>query len=158
MHSVCVYCGSNAGARPEYAARATQLGERIARAVLAAPFPAPHGALEVAHRARLPASDPARVQALRQLVGESLGPLRHGTAMTSALSRLASWRCDSRAEEDTSMVAQLMLTAALARRESRGAHYRSEYPLPAEGMPTRAFTTPPAFPLEILAPARSRVA
>jgi L-aspartate oxidase len=133
-------------------------GERIARAVRAARLPTPHGVLEVAYRARLPATDPARVHALRQLVSESLGPLRHGPAMTAALARLASWRCDSRAEEDVFTVAQLMLTAALERRESRGAHYRSDYPLPAEGTPRRAFATPPAFPIEILAPARSRVA
>lgn len=30
MRSVCVYCGSNAGARPVYAERATQLGARLA--------------------------------------------------------------------------------------------------------------------------------
>ncbi|NUS59560.1 MAG: TIGR00730 family Rossman fold protein [Lysobacter sp.] len=35
MRSVCVYCGSNAGARPVYAQRAAQLGERLAREGLA---------------------------------------------------------------------------------------------------------------------------
>jgi len=35
MKSVCVYCGSNAGARPIYAERAAQLGTRIAREGLA---------------------------------------------------------------------------------------------------------------------------
>ncbi len=137
-------------------------GERIARALRAAPRPArrpaPKGALEAPRRARLPAADPARVQALRRLVGESLGPLRHGPDMTAALERLAAWRCDSRAEEDVAAVARLMLAAALARRESRGAHYRSDYPLPADGTPVRSFTTPPAAALEALAPARSRVA
>ncbi|MFT4257591.1 MAG: TIGR00730 family Rossman fold protein [Pseudoxanthomonas sp.] len=31
MKSICVYCGSNAGGKPVYAQRATELGERIAR-------------------------------------------------------------------------------------------------------------------------------
>ena len=35
MRSVCVYCGSNAGARPVYAERATILGTRLAREGLA---------------------------------------------------------------------------------------------------------------------------
>jgi uncharacterized protein (TIGR00730 family) len=35
MRTVCVYCGSNAGARPEYAAKATELGTRLAREGLA---------------------------------------------------------------------------------------------------------------------------
>jgi uncharacterized protein (TIGR00730 family) len=35
MKSVCVYCGSNAGARPIYAKRAAQLGTRIAQEGLA---------------------------------------------------------------------------------------------------------------------------
>ena len=35
MKSVCVYCGSNMGARPEYAAKATALGTRLAREGLA---------------------------------------------------------------------------------------------------------------------------
>ena len=35
MKSVCVYCGSNAGARPIYAERAAQLGTRIAQEGLA---------------------------------------------------------------------------------------------------------------------------
>ena len=35
MKSVCVYCGSNAGARPGYAAKATQLGTRLAQEKLA---------------------------------------------------------------------------------------------------------------------------
>ena len=35
MRSVCVYCGSNSGARPAYAERAVQLGQRLAREGLA---------------------------------------------------------------------------------------------------------------------------
>ena len=35
MHSVCVYCGSNVGAKPAYAERAAILGTRLAREGLA---------------------------------------------------------------------------------------------------------------------------
>jgi uncharacterized protein (TIGR00730 family) len=35
LRAVCVYCGSNAGARPAYAQRAAQLGTRLAREGLA---------------------------------------------------------------------------------------------------------------------------
>ena len=35
MRAVCVYCGSNAGARPVYAERAAILGTRLAREGLA---------------------------------------------------------------------------------------------------------------------------
>src|SRR3546814_15941317 len=35
MKSICVYCGSNAGLRPAYAARAQALGTRIANEGLA---------------------------------------------------------------------------------------------------------------------------
>ena len=78
--------------------------------------------------------------------------------MTVALDRFTDWRCASRAEEDISIVARLMLSAALGRRESRGAHYRSDYPLAADGTPSRSFAKPAAAPVEVLTPARSRVA
>ena len=147
-------------ARQQLAARRAGLRRahraRVARGALAEP--PRRRALEVPRRTQLPANEPARVQAIRRLVGESLGPLRHGTAMTAALARLTDWRCASRAEEDISMVARLMLSAALGRRESRGAHYRSDYPLAADGTPSRSFAKPAAAPVEVLTPARSRVA
>lgn len=31
LRSICVYCGSNTGARPAYAERAMALGDRIAK-------------------------------------------------------------------------------------------------------------------------------
>lgn len=133
-------------------------GERIARAVRAAPLPAPRGPLEIPHRQHLPAADPTRIQALRQLVSASLGPLRDCAAMTAAQDRLANWQSASRAEEDMAAVAGLMLASALQRRESRGAHYRSDFPVAADGVAARSFRAPAAVRVVALDPARSRVA
>ncbi|HKX99959.1 MAG TPA: L-aspartate oxidase [Steroidobacteraceae bacterium] len=133
-------------------------GERIARALRVASMPVPRGPLEVARRARLPAADPARLGVLRRLVGESLGPLRDGASLSAARDRLAAWRCESRAEEDVTAVGGLLVAAALDRRESRGAHYRSDFPAPSAGTPARGFVSPQATAVESVDPARSRVA
>jgi L-aspartate oxidase len=133
-------------------------GERIARAIRTASMPVPHGPLEAARRPRLPAADAARLGKLRRLVGESLGPLRDGAGLAAARDRLAAWRCESRAEENVTAVGSLMVAAALDRRESRGAHYRSDFPTSSAGTPARRFASPQATAVQSVDPARSRVA
>jgi L-aspartate oxidase len=133
-------------------------GERIARAIRTASMPVPHGPLEAARRPRLPAADAVRLGKLRRLVGESLGPLRDGAGLAAARDRLAAWRCESRAEEDVTAVGGLMVAAALDRRESRGAHYRSDFPTSSAGTPARRFASPQATAVQSVDPARSRVA
>ncbi len=133
-------------------------GTRIADAVRALPLPTPRGPLAIPQRQRLPAADPAHIQSLRQLVSGCLGPLSDGASMAAAQSRLATWQSASRAEDDMATVAGLMLAAALERRESRGAHYRSDFPAAADGIAARSFRAPPAMPIVTLDPARSRVA
>jgi L-aspartate oxidase len=133
-------------------------GERVARALRAAALPPPMGALQAPRRARLPAADAGGIRALRQLVGASLGPVRDGAAMSAALEALRAWRPASRAEEDIAAVARLMLAAALARRESRGAHFRADCPALSAGAAARSFLSPGPAPLEDLVVARSRVA
>ena len=78
--------------------------------------------------------------------------------MTAAQARLAAWQSASRAEEDIADRRGPLLAAALERRESRGAHYRSDFPAAADGIAARSFRVPPAMPVVTLDAARSRVA
>jgi L-aspartate oxidase len=132
-------------------------GERIARAMRAFGVPRLRGRLELPQRPGLPAKDPGRVDALRRIVESGLGPLRSGPAMSVARERIAGWRAESRAEDDIALVAGLILGSALDRRESRGAHFRSDFPAPAD-VATRRFVDPTTTAVESLDPARSRVA
>jgi L-aspartate oxidase len=133
-------------------------GELVARAIRTEAVPAPRGPLQVPRRAQLPASEAASIGALRRLVGESLGPVRDGATLAAARERIADWRCGSRAEEDLTVVAGLMLSAALSRRESRGAHYRLDFPAPAQALPARQVVLPQATAIDSLRLTRSRVA
>jgi L-aspartate oxidase len=121
-------------------------GERIARAIGAAPLPAPGDALFAPLRGDAVQADPRRLADLRRVFSASLGPLRQGAAMTGALARLADWRSGSRAEDDVATVARLVLAAALSRRESRGAHFRADFPQRDEALALRRFGTPAAAP------------
>jgi L-aspartate oxidase len=132
-------------------------GERIARDIRRVQLTSPRGALEVASR---PANSPGdgRIPALRQLVGASLGPLRTGPAMVEALRRLETWGPATHAEDDRIVVARELLSAALERRESRGAHQRADFPESATGMAARSFRRPQPAQVESLELVRSHVA
>jgi L-aspartate oxidase len=75
---------------------------------------------------------------LRSLVSRSAGLIRDGETITAALEMLDFWQKYVYAEEFTSVAGlelqnmlacgQLILRSALKREESRGAHFRSEFP------------------------------
>jgi L-aspartate oxidase len=133
-------------------------GARIAAAIRAADLPLPNGPLAVPLRRLTSVTDAAQIGSLRQIVGQSLGPIRTRAAMSAAIARLDTWTPVSRAEDDLVLVARLMLRAALERQESRGAHYRADFPRSQAGAPVRSFIQPDPSALAPLSHARSRVA
>ncbi len=133
-------------------------GARIARDIRRAQLATPRGSLEVARRPAERHCADGRVSLLRRLIGDSLGPLRAGPTMVAAMKQLDAWKPATRAEDDYVVVARALLSAALERRESRGAHQRADYPRSATGVPARSFLRLTFAPVEKLALVRSRVA
>ncbi|MGZ5371137.1 L-aspartate oxidase [Aeromicrobium sp.] len=76
---------------------------------------------------------------LQTLMWNAAGLTRAGDGMRAAVSRLAAWKSpevtDAKSAEDANLliVSRAVLAMALARQESRGGHYRSDFPdaLPA---------------------------
>ena len=121
-------------------------GARVADAVRAAKLPPTAGGLDLPRRVPTAAAETTRILALRRLVGRSLGPVRNGADMSEAMAELASRAAVSRDEEDLQTIARLLLGCALARCESRGAHYRLDFPEPSATGAMRRFVKPVAAP------------
>jgi len=80
---------------------------------------------------------PASREELQRLMWEQVGIEREQAGLESALAQVTAWRCrplSGGQERDRLelglmlLTAQLMAQAALLRRESRGAHYRTDFP------------------------------
>ncbi len=82
----------------------------------------PIGAMRAAPR---PAQTPAALMTLvRDTLSQALGVLRDETGLRTALDRLTPYAAD----HDPALVGALIAASALKRRESRGAHARTDYP------------------------------
>ena len=73
---------------------------------------------------------------LQRLMWDAAGLSRNGADLDEAAERLASWRTpavsDVKSSEDANLlvVARAVVASASARRESRGGHYRTDFPEP----------------------------
>ncbi|HEY4775437.1 MAG TPA: L-aspartate oxidase [Xanthobacteraceae bacterium] len=77
-----------------------------------------------------PPEAPARERALRALMSAEVGVLRNGGGLARALGEIARMEREAHSPAFCNMatVALLIAAAAFSRRESRGAHFRRDYP------------------------------
>ncbi|HET8866782.1 MAG TPA: L-aspartate oxidase, partial [Agrococcus sp.] len=87
---------------------------------------------------------------LQQLLWDAAGLVRDVDGLARAAAVLASWAppevTDVRTAEDANLwiVARAVVASALARRESRGGHCRSDFPQPDPTMATHSAVLAPA--------------
>jgi L-aspartate oxidase len=77
------------------------------------------------------APDPAAIAALRRVMTDHVGVIRNASGLKTALreiARLEAGQADSPAFLTMTATATLIAAAALMREESRGAHYRDDFP------------------------------
>jgi len=82
---------------------------------------------------------PASLSALQSLLWQKVGIVRHGDSLEEAATILAGWQrefvpsLDRPSHELANLIltGRLMAEAALLREESRGAHYRADFPQPS---------------------------
>jgi L-aspartate oxidase len=94
-------------------------------------------ALSVPADASTPPPDRASLQAL---MWDKVGIVRDGTGLSLAARQLAGWRAALAAPNDRPshelanmlLAGSMMAEAALLREESRGAHYRTDFPHPRD--------------------------
>lgn len=103
---------------------AVVFAHRIADRLRDAPAPSPLPAELAEAPPMLP--DAPRAD-LRQLMQAHAGVVRNAKGLASALDRVDAL-CDAHGRANALVAARLILTAALAREESRGGHFRSDYP------------------------------
>ena len=95
------------------------------------------GLLDEPHRAHL-------VARLRQTMSQHVGVVRNGPDLTRALEILRDIGAEAGSDRslvNMALAAEIITASALLRRESRGAHFRSDYPRPAAALCHRSAAT-----------------
>jgi L-aspartate oxidase len=76
-------------------------------------------------------------RALQALMWRHAGVQRSGEGLRHAASVLATWHTDHLEDRNLLDLARVVVDAALAREESRGAHYRTDFPTPRPDLAAR---------------------
>jgi L-aspartate oxidase len=97
-------------------------------------------------RGPLPSPNPddlAILDEVRDLMSANVGVIRDAASLSGALGELRRMKARARDIETLNMLvtAQLVAAAAFARRESRGAHFRQDYPAPDAAFAHRSSMT-----------------
>ena len=88
---------------------------------------------------RIRAGLEAQNDAVRGIAWDDVGIVRSGTGLVHALDRIAHLDGPT---SNAALVARLVAESALSRRESRGAHHRTDFPESVPGSAHRSFVTP----------------
>jgi L-aspartate oxidase len=84
------------------------------------------------------AADPEPV---RPVLSRAAGVLREHDGLADCIARLLPLACSAGAASDPALVAMLIAVAALQREESRGGHFRSDFPAPVDALRRRSALT-----------------
>lgn len=105
-------------------------GRAAALDILAAvPEPSTAGLVHVTLAGDAPRVDPEKIGILRRMMAAHVGVIRNEAGLRSTLSAIAALEPDAPpALANMLTAARMITTAALLRRESRGAHCRSDFP------------------------------
>lgn len=125
---------------------AVVFGARAASDIAATARPADHKAarLELSVAAQARESDESAERTLRLAMTAGVGVIRDEASLRTALATIAS--LEKSGGENPRLAnmltaAKLIAAAAFKRKESRGAHFRSDFPLPEMGLAKRSFLT-----------------
>ncbi|MBR4320697.1 MAG: FAD-binding protein, partial [Oscillospiraceae bacterium] len=88
----------------------------------------PDSAMTFRTSAALPEASSGIIYQISEILLTGLGIVRNAETLTNALNSLSELKPQNLSEQNRLKLAEAMLLSALERKESRGAHYREDYP------------------------------